>query len=736
MKMVKKTVSTKKKLNLSKNKKKSNKNPKNDSKYATIFEDDEFSDQKDSEPSDVEDLNAELEKEDESDNDNIEKESDEEVDDQEISVETEDDIEKHKQSLAKLKQTDPEFYKFLEENDKKLLKFNLSDEESEGDDESQGVHVPDGNLEVASDESDFEDVDGEDSKESNAITLKLLRKWQNDIRTDKTNKTLNILAQALHAALLRVSPDDNDGAPTFKVEGSAVFNAVVQLCVLEFGPAVRRFLGLSPGSKQHPHKCKKFIKIKKILKSYFDDLLKLLSGVASANIQTVLLKHLHFMSSMLASFPHSSKSILKQLIKIWGTADEGVRVIAFFCILRITRNDQASHLNTVLKSMYMTYVKNSKFVSTSTLASINFMRRSLVEMFALDLNEAYQHVFLYIRQLAIHLRNAITTNKKENIQAVYNWQYVNSLKLWGNLLCVTCNKPQLQQLVYPLVQVCLGTLKLVPTAQYYPLRFHVTQILMELSRDVDVFIPVLPFIVDVLNSYDFNKKHQRVSMKPLHFTCLLRLSKSQLGENGFKDTLIDTIYSQLLDYMTQQSHSISFPELSFICRVQMKEFLKKCKNANYSRKMKQVLEKIEQNAQFIENERKKVTLSLKDFKQIEGWESQVRNKGTPLSIYHESWSKMRNQKKRKEITNNEELGDYKLPTLKKSKVSSGELSEKKKKEGPVELFPSDSEEEEEVGIKRKRGKRGGKNINKVMNFNEPINSTQEDIVEDIDVNDW
>lgn len=58
-------------------------------------------------------------------------------------------------------------------------------------------------------------------------------------------------------------------------------------------------------------------------------------------------------------------------------------------------------------------------------------------------------------------------------------------------------------------------------------------------------------------------------MKPMHFTCLLRLSKSQLQENGFKDMVIEMIYGQLLEYLTIQSHSIAFPELSLICTIQV-----------------------------------------------------------------------------------------------------------------------------------------------------------------------
>lgn len=203
------------------------------------------------------------------------------------------------------------------------------------------------------------------------------------------------------------------------------------------------------------------------------------------------------MLPMIVSYSSVVKQVFKKLINLWGIADETVRVVAFLCIVRLINNEQQNNLDMILKSMYMTYVQNSKFVSPSTLPMINFMRRSLVEMYSIDLNVSYQHVFMYIRQLAIHLRNAITVKKKENTQAVYNWQYVNSLKLWGNLLGVNSNKSQLQPLIYPFVQVCLGTINLIPTVQYYPLRFHLTELLIEFSNSTQVFIPIMPFLLEV-----------------------------------------------------------------------------------------------------------------------------------------------------------------------------------------------------------------------------------------------
>lgn len=268
------------------------------------------------------------------------------------------------------------------------------------------------------------------------------------------------------------------------------------MCVLYLPGAIKKYLGMEQSGKD-PQKCKHFIKVKGPLVSYLKDLLKLLGGVTSENILTVLLKHLHQMSVYVACFSRISKQALKKLIVLWSNGEETVRVLAFLCILRITRNQQAALLDIVLKTMYMTYVKNSKFVSPSTWPGINFMRRSLVEMFSLDLNASYQHVFLYIRQLAIHLRNAIVVQKIENRQAVYNWQFINSLHLWADLIAATSNKQQLQPLLYPLVMVITNTIKLVPTHQYYPLRFHCIDILINLSKETNTFIPILPFLVEV-----------------------------------------------------------------------------------------------------------------------------------------------------------------------------------------------------------------------------------------------
>ncbi|KAH8282542.1 hypothetical protein KR054_008302, partial [Drosophila jambulina] len=632
----------------------------------------------------------------------------------------------HKAELEGLKDIDPEFYDFLKKNDKKLLDFNLSDSEDEEEEEEKSksaaaegsddddeeneekYHKPSDDLAVASDESDFEDEEEDEAATGGTqkVTLNLLRQWEQQLGQENVSiEIVRKVIQAFNSALASISADGADGgenqpnAAAFKVVGAAAFNGVIQLCVLHLQPAIIRVLGVKPNSTLPLHKHKKWVKVRGCLRYYLTDLIRLVEQVSSPNILGVLLKHLHQMAGMVVPFTALGKTILKRLIVLWATGDETVRVLAFLCILKITRKQQATMLNHVLKAMYLAYVRNSKFVSPNTLPGINFMRRSLVEMFALDLNVTYQHAFLYIRQLAIHLRNAVILKKKDSFQAVYNWQFINSLRLWADLLGASANKPQLQPLVYPLVTIATGVIRLIPTAQYFPLRFHCLQTLISLSKETNTYVPVLPLIVEVLKSNTFNRKHTAVSMKPLQFTCILRLNKAQLAENGFRDEVIEQVCGLLLEYLAHESTSLAFSDLVVPTVMAIKAYLKDCRNANYSRKLKQLLEKVQESGRFIEQQRSKssVNFDIKDAKAVAAWEQQLRLKRTPLDIYYASWLKTHETKKRRQAAQTDEINaDYDVPKLKKLPAKTGVPVRNEK--GEVELFPSDSEDDDGLPI--------------------------------------
>ncbi|XP_076239293.1 nucleolar complex protein 2 [Calliopsis andreniformis] len=703
-------------------------------------------------------FNQDFENDSNSDN-NDDKANKNDYEDDAASSESDMDPVEHKKSLKKLKDIDPEFYTYLKENDKNLLDFNVSDDDNIDDDDdddkaslsdSDTRHVPNIELEVASDESDYEpDEDTGVIKDTRKITLKLLKTWQEEIQKDKSLKTIKCAVDAFHAALQTVSESDEAESLPYKVEGSAVFNGVVQLCILYLPDAFKQFLKLDSEKQSEIHKIKRFGKVKGLLKSYLTDLVKILQNVTSTNILTVLLKHLHQMLPYTQSFSSMVKPLLKVLLKVWSSGEETVRVVSFLNILRIATTHRESVLDTLFKTMYVKYVENAKFVSFTTLPGINFMRHSLAEIYLLDHNLAYNHAFLYIRQLAIHLRNAMTLKKKENFQVVYNWQYINSLLFWSELIKLSRHDSMLRSLLYPLVQIIIGTIKLIPTPQYYPLRFHCVQMLIDISRHTDTFIPILPFLLEILNSYDFNKKHKAVSMKPVPFICILRASKSQLQENGFKDNVIESIYKLILENAAKDSHTIYFPDLYVPCIVQLKAFVKKCHVANYSRKMKQLLDKIEENRKYIEMERNKTIIDLKNMQEIKNWENRIKVEGTSLAKFYESWIKIHQSQKLKLLTKNEEIAEYALPTIRKPKRGKSDEANEESEDSEGDEINEDMSDEEsdfELRIKsgeqksgppakpKKKNKKKIKMNKKIDDIDLPRENT--DIVQDINSDDW
>lgn len=674
-------------------------------------------------------------------NDDTNKQDQDMYEDDARSSESDMDPIEHKKSLMRLKDTDPEFYRYLKENDKNLLEFNISDDDNESSDDIKSSnelntrHIPNSNLEVASDESDYEIDQDNEVNDKKKLTLQLLKIWQEEIQKDKSLKTIKCAVGAFHAALQTVAESADPESLQYKVEGGAVFNGVVQLCILYLPNAFKRYLKLSSETQFQAHKVKRFGKVKSILKSYLLDLIKILQSVTSTNILTVLLKHLHQMLPYTQSFSSLTKPLLKLLLRLWSTGEETVRVVSFLSILRIATSNRESVLETLFKAMYVKYVENSKFVSLTTLPGINFMRHSLIEIYLLDNDLAYNHAFLYIRQLAIHLRNAMTLKRKEHFQAVYNWQYINSLRFWSELINLSRNDSMLHSLLYPLVQIIIGTIKLIPTPQYYPLRFHCLQILTDISKETETFIPVLPFLLEILNSYDFNKKHKAVSMKPVPFICVLRMSKSQLQENGFKDNVIDSIYKLILENAAKDSHTVYFPDLYIPCIIQLKAFLKRCHIANYCRKMKQLLDKIEENKTFIETERSKTVMDLRNMSEIKNWENKIKVQGTSLLKFYESWIKIYQSQKLKLLTKNEDIADYSLPSIKKLK--------KGKENGGKSREESSEESDFDIRIKSNEGKleKRSKPRNRKLRANKDIKdidlpTENTDIVRDIDSNDW
>ena len=121
--------------------------------------------------------------------------------------------------LASLKAQDPEFHKFLEENDQELLNFDesSSDEEGAENDGLDPVHKLPDNLEVASDDSDYDD-DDTDQKEGESkdparpkVTKKMIDNWSEKLEKSPSIQMISEVVMAFKAALTNISGEEVQG---------------------------------------------------------------------------------------------------------------------------------------------------------------------------------------------------------------------------------------------------------------------------------------------------------------------------------------------------------------------------------------------------------------------------------------------------------------------------------------------------------------------------------------------
>ncbi|NWW79349.1 NOC2L protein, partial [Climacteris rufus] len=364
----------------------------------------------------------------------------------------------HKDQLSRLKDRDPEFYKFLEENDRTLLDFDASD----SSEEEEALHRPPDTLEEASDE-DEEDEEDEQGKAKRKrasfipVSLKMVEEWKRAAQRNLTPRLFHEITQAYKAAVATTRGDSGSDPSKFQVTDTAVFNALVSFCIRDlFHHLHKLLLPKAPKNKLKmvlPSTSPLWGKLRLDIKVYLG------STIQKEVYLSPLLK-----VSLALAVTCTFSAPFSVLPSLWGRAGAGAwfghprvgQVSAGTALFYLTWSFLALSPS---QQMYIAFVKNSRFTSPNVLPMISFMQRTLTEMFALDSHTSYQHCFLYIRQLAVHLRSAMALRKKENFQSVYNWQYIHCLYFWCRVLSTIHPSEVLEPLIYPLTQVIIGCIK-------------------------------------------------------------------------------------------------------------------------------------------------------------------------------------------------------------------------------------------------------------------------------------
>lgn len=433
----------------------------------------------------------------------------------------------HKQTLERLKEKDPEFYQFLQNNDKELLEFD--------DDHDEDLDK------IEDDEHDSDNEIPQEVEEK--ITSTKVNKWREILQNPDSSKAdLLVAIKSLIKAFRRTVQQtvDASGDETVEFLNPTMFNSIINSVLVDLLPALIRYLRLQnlkigkellkttengkndeqqpedDGSSKlaqsyffDPRRSRNWKNMQAPLKVYLTDLLKMM-GSLSAEARASFASHILEMTPFYNVYPHLVKRLIKRAIDEWSTGGESKnRVLAFLILHRMIRVlQQNDHLtsserqmlvNQIFRRLYLSYVGAAKNMNRATAAQISFMKNSLVELYQLDGQLAYQHAFIFIRQLAIQLRNSYILKQKAVVKTVYNWQFVHSILLWTQLICSThVSSSTLDPLISPLVMVTNGTIRLLQSAKFLPLRFTLIKTMIKLSDETETFIPVLSNFLEVI----------------------------------------------------------------------------------------------------------------------------------------------------------------------------------------------------------------------------------------------
>lgn len=99
-------------------------------------------------------------------------------------------------------------------------------------------------------------------------------------------------------------------------------------------------------------------------------------------------------------------------LHFWSTGEGVLPLVAFFFLRDICIRIGSDCLDDCFKGIYKAYVLNCHFVNAVKLQYIQFRANCVIELLGVDLPTAYQHAFVFIRQLAMILRDAITMKTK------------------------------------------------------------------------------------------------------------------------------------------------------------------------------------------------------------------------------------------------------------------------------------------------------------------------------------
>ena len=527
-----------------------------------------------------------------------------------------------KAAMGKLQKKDPEFHEFLKENEESLLDYGNQSAQSESDDDDEG----DMEDKKQKKDEEMEDTEVEPKGNATVLTSELLESMEKGAFRMHGIKTLrkfaNAFKSACHLADAEDQPEKSRGK-AYEFESPDVFDRLMALSLTRLHEEFHyHLLGNGSKSKSNSKATKRdkgdaekgtdnndevvvipekpispkllersvrWNDVKPILFTFLKAANHIISEAKQPDLVVFVLKSLSDYVPYMTAFPRLAESMLKTLTTLWSAPIDSsedyqvVRLHAFLRIRQLAMTQPFPFIEESLKRLYLAYAQRAKFATassvTSALPTLTFMGNCVVELYSLDYHSSYQHAFIYMRQLALHLRTAMQKKTAEAVSAVYCWQFLHCLKLWVAVLTEACQSNSgagsngeeqlLQSLLFPLSQIILGTVRLIPSTRYLPLRLHCVRLLQQLAAASEAFLPTTSILLDAFDLKELSqppKKVNKSNVQPLALTLRLR-ADNPLRTMEELEMCVSEVFVLLNREVDLYQYSAGFPEFSVrICQ--------------------------------------------------------------------------------------------------------------------------------------------------------------------------
>ncbi|KAI3902300.1 hypothetical protein MKX01_011656 [Papaver californicum] len=531
------------------------------------------------------------------------------------------ELAKQKKKLNRLLEKDPKFAEFMEAHANELEQdsdYSDSDEEAETSDQ---------------------DMVEADSSIGKALTTSIIDSWCQLALEEKNLSVLPNLLNAYRAACQYGSGDAID-AISQRIQSSKTFCKILNFILHEADNIFRTHLEI-PSSVCEKHtvlglkKTQKWKDSEPLIQSYLSSTILLLNHVTDSEILAFALTRLRASTIFFAAFPSLLKKLIKVTVHLWATGEGKVPSASFLIMRDAATQLSLSCLESCLIKTYRAFIARSKFLEPTNLLHIKFLADSLVELYSLDVPRACSKALISIQQLATILRQCLHTKKKETMEKIYSWQYINCVDLWVKYVCANVGDNDLQLLVYLIVQIINGVAHLFSGPRHLPLRVKCIQMLNQLSSSSRDFIPVTSLVLDSLEYIGAGKPDAK-SAKPFDMSFALKVPKQWLKSRLFQEECVLSAIELLSAHFAQWSYHISFPELAAIPLIRLRKFNEKITVESLRRSVKRLIDMVEQNVEFVNKKREEVAFSPKDKASVDSYfqEIKVDSKQTPFTQYY------------------------------------------------------------------------------------------------------